>query len=84
MAQKAATQKKVVKKPAAAAKKLAKGQALECEVCGMAVVIEQVGDVLIEEDTVLLCCDEPMKAKAAKAKVAKPKAAKPKAAATKK
>jgi hypothetical protein len=80
MAQKAATQKKVVKKPAAAVKAkpaarktVAKGQALECEVCGLAVVVEQVGDVTITEETVLLCCDEPMKAKASKAK-AKPAA----------
>lgn len=86
MAQKAATQKKVVKKPAvkakpvvkakpAARKVVAKGQALECEVCGLAVVVEQVGDVTITEERILLCCDEPMKSKAAKAK-AKAKAAK--------
>ncbi len=75
MALKASAQKKVVKKPAAAVKgkpaarkTVAKGQALECEVCGLAVVVEQVGDVTITEETVLLCCDEPMKAKVAKAK----------------
>ncbi len=60
MALKAATQKKVVKKPAAAAKpaprkKVTKGQALECQVCGMAVVVEEVGDAAIAEERVLLC-----------------------------
>jgi hypothetical protein len=86
MAQKAAAPKKVVKKPAvvvkakakakpAAKKSVAKGQTLNCEVCGMAVVIEQVGDVAVAQESVLLCCDEPMKPKAAKAaKTAAPKA----------
>jgi hypothetical protein len=73
MAQKVATQEKVVKKPAVKAKtaagpKVAKGQSLECQVCGLAVVVEQVGDIEIVEESVLLCCDEPMKAKAVKAK----------------
>ncbi|MDO8578152.1 MAG: hypothetical protein Q7R50_03120 [Dehalococcoidales bacterium] len=73
MAQKAATQKKVVKKSAAKAKpaartKVTKGQALECQVCGLAVVVEEVGGVAIGEERVLLCCDEPMKPKASKAK----------------
>lgn len=73
MAQKATTQVKVVRKPAVKAKpatstKVAKGQSLECRVCGLAVVVEQVGDIEIVEERVLLCCDEPMKAKASKAK----------------
>ena len=73
MAQKAATQKKAVKKPAvkakpAASKKVTKGQALECQVCGLAVVVEQVGDVALAEERVLLCCEKPMKPKASKAK----------------
>ena len=87
MAQKAATQKKVVKKPAVKAKPAAKakpvarkrvtrGQALECRVCGLAVIVEQVGDVAVAEDHILLCCDKPMKAKAAKAVKAKAKTAK--------
>ena len=73
MAQKATTQVKVVRKPAvkakpAASKKVTKGQALECQVCGLAVVVGQVGDIEIVEERVLLCCDEPMKPKANKAK----------------
>ena len=75
MAIKAAVQQKVVKKPAAAVKAkpaarktVAKGQALECQICGLAVVVEQVGDVTIAEESVLLCCEEPMKAKANKPK----------------
>ncbi len=73
MALKTATRTKAVKKPAAAAKKparkvVAKGQTLECEVCGMQVVIEQVGDVAVEQDQLILCCDEPMKGTAPKAK----------------
>jgi hypothetical protein len=84
MVQKTAVKKKVVKKPVAAAKtalkakpaakkRVTKGQALECEVCGLAVVVEQVGDIAVVDETVLLCCDEPMKPKAstAKAKTAK-------------
>ena len=80
MAQKAAAQKKVVKKPAVAAKtvlkakpaatkRVAKGQSLECRVCGLEVVVEQVGDIAIAEERVLLCCEETMKPKANKAKV---------------
>ena len=79
MAQKTAVKKRVIKKPVAAAKtalkakpaakkRVTKGQALECQVCGLAVVVEEVGDVAIAEETVLLCCDEPMKSKASKAK----------------
>jgi len=83
MVKKATTQKKAVKKVVAkkpvvkakpAAKKtVAKGQALECHVCGLAVVVEQVGDITIAEERVLLCCDKPMKAKASKSKTSKAK-----------
>jgi len=43
----------------------------------MAVVVEQVGDVAVAQESILLCCDEPMKPKATKAKTkAKAKTAK--------
>jgi len=52
-------------------KKVTKGQALACEVCGMAVTIEEVGDVVVETDSILLCCGKPMKDKAAVKKAVK-------------
>ncbi len=59
------------KKKPAAKRNLKKGQALACEVCGLAVVVDEIGGVAVEEDSVLLRCGEPMKAKAAAKKVAK-------------
>jgi len=50
--------KKVVSK-----RGLGKGQAVTCEVCGLAVTVDQIGDEVVEEDTVLLCCGKPMKKK---------------------
>jgi hypothetical protein len=58
-------EKKAPKAKAAPRKRnLNKGQAMACEVCGMAVTIDQIGDEMVEEDTILLCCGEPMKEKA--------------------
>ena len=54
-----------------AKKKLSKGQALACEVCGLSVVVEEIGDMLVEEDSILLCCGKPMKQKVATKKAAK-------------
>ena len=54
-------------------KKVSKGESLVCEVCGLSVAVEQVGDIAIREDSALLCCGKPMKAKASKPKVAKAK-----------
>jgi hypothetical protein len=52
-----------------AAKRTVKsGGSLTCEVCGLSVVVEEVGGVAVAEETVLLCCGKPMKAKAGKAK----------------
>ncbi len=59
------------KKKPAAKRKLNKGQALACEVCGLSVVVDEIGGVAFEEDSVLLCCGKPMKEKAAAKKVAK-------------
>ena len=52
-------------------KKINKGQALACEVCGMSVVIEEIGDLVVEEDSVLLCCGKAMKDKATVKKAVK-------------
>lgn len=58
-------------KKGSAKKKLSKGQTMTCEVCGLSVTVDEVGDEVVEEDTMLLCCGEPMKEKKAKAKAAK-------------
>ena len=65
-------------KTAAATKKPAKkrvntGDSLVCEVCGMSVIVEEIGGIPVAEETVLLCCGKPMKAKASKAKSTKKK-----------
>lgn len=70
---KAATAKKTpVKGPAkiAAKKRVSKGESIVCEVCGLSVVVEQVGDIVVSRGSVLLCCGKPMKQKAGKARVA--------------
>jgi len=56
------------------AKKPEKGTTLTCEVCGMGVIIDEVGDVFEFEE--LICHGEPMKVKisAKKKSAAKPKA----------
>ena len=58
-----------VKKEATTKKKVTKGDAYECEVCGMAVVVEEPCGC--DDDFALLCCGEPMKARKSKAKAAK-------------
>ncbi len=77
MAEKAKTsEKKTTATKAASTKKAStrkysRGQELACEVCGLAVTVDDVGGVLVEEDSVLLCCDQPMKARAARKSAAK-------------
>jgi hypothetical protein len=75
MAQKSvATTKKTAaptKKPAAEKKSISqegirKGDSLECEVCGFAVVVDEVCDCA--EIHEILCCEQPMKPRTAKAK----------------
>ncbi len=66
----ATTTKKASAKPAVK-KKVNKGQSLICEVCGLSVVVEQVGDLVVSHEDVLLCCRKQMKPKAAKAKATK-------------
>jgi hypothetical protein len=55
-----------------------KGDAVVCEVCGLSVVVQKVGGVAVSEETTLVCCGEPMKARKAprKAKAAPPIVAK--------
>ena len=67
---KKATETKAAASPkkATVKKKISKGQSIACEVCGLAVTVEEVGDMVVEEDSVLLCCGKPMKPKATKAK----------------
>jgi hypothetical protein len=48
-----------------------KGQKLACEVCGLSVMVEEIGGVVVEEDSVLLCCGKPMKDKATVKKAVK-------------
>ncbi len=62
-------------KKVASKRGLNKGQAVECEVCGLAVTVDQIGDEVVEEDAVLLCCGKPMKKAKAAAKKAPAKAA---------
>ncbi len=57
---------------AAAKKRVSKGQALACEVCGLSVVVEEVGGVVVSEESTLLCCGKLMKGKAKTSKAAKP------------
>jgi hypothetical protein len=71
VAVKATAKKKTGAVKATAKKRVGKGESLVCQVCGLAVVVEEVGDIAIVEENVLLCCGKPMKGKAAKAKATK-------------
>ncbi|MFY9814634.1 MAG: hypothetical protein WBQ62_08280 [Dehalococcoidales bacterium] len=63
MAEKAATKEKKTAK-----RKINNGDSLVCDVCGMSVIVEEVGGVPVAEETMLLCCGKPMKTKAIKTK----------------
>lgn len=67
------------KKKAPAGKGVSKGDPMVCEVCGLSVVVERVGNVAIRREDILLCCSKPMKKKA-KASATKKKASKASAA----
>jgi hypothetical protein len=54
---------------ATAKKRVSKGESMVCDVCGLSVLVEEVGGIAVEQDSVLLCCHKPMKAKAGKAKI---------------
>ena len=62
---KASTENKTTKK------KVNKGDSLTCEVCGLSMVVEEVGGIAVAEETMLLCCGKPLKKKVTKAKSTK-------------
>jgi hypothetical protein len=68
MAVKAATKEKKTAK-----KKISNGDSLVCDVCGMSVIVEEIGGIPVAEETTLLCCGKPMKAKAKKVNSSKKK-----------
>ena len=80
MPEKAGTAKKATTAKAAPKKRVNKGESVVCEVCGLSVVVEEVGGVAVSEETTLLCCGKPMKTRKAPARA---KAAPAKAAAAK-
>ena len=63
-----ATAGKVGASKGTAQKRVSKGQSIVCEVCGLSAVVEEVGGVAASEETTLLCCGKPMKARKASAK----------------
>ena len=67
----ATTEKKTAKRTAK--RTVNNGDSLTCGVCGLSVVVEELGGIPVAEETVLLCCGKPMKAKASKAKTGKAK-----------
>ncbi len=61
-----------------AAKQFSKGDALECEVCGLVVVVDEECDCVLEHE--ILCCEVPMTPRKAAARKAPAKKAAVKAA----
>lgn len=53
-----------------ATSKVSKGDKVVCDVCGLSVVVKEVGGIAVREETTLFCCGKAMKA-------GKPKAARP-------
>ena len=64
---KAPAKKTAAAKPAVK-KRVNKGEKVMCEVCGLAVTVEEIGGIAISEETTLLCCGKPMKTRKAPAK----------------
>ncbi len=64
-----AEKKKAATQKPSAKKKVAKGDAYVCEVCGLAVTVDTVCGCVDVCD--IVCCGKPMKEKKAKAKAAK-------------
>ena len=83
MPEKAGTAKKATAAKNAPKKRVNKGESVVCEVCGLSVVVEEVGGVAVSEETTLLCCGKPMKTRKAPAKAKATKAAPAKATAAK-
>jgi len=71
---KAAKTKKPVEKATVktkASKQVSKGDSYACEVCGLAVTVEEVGNIAYIEESPIICCDIPMKKRKARAKSTK-------------
>jgi hypothetical protein len=52
--------------------RVGKGEKVVCEVCGLSVVVEEVAGIVTREETTLLCCGKPMKARKATQKAKAP------------
>jgi len=54
--------------------RFSKGDSVVCHVCGLSVLVREVGGIAVEEETTLFCCGKPMKARGAprKTRAAKP------------
>ncbi len=63
MPQKASAPAKKTGTAKATKSRVAKGDAVVCEVCGLSVVVEEVGGIAVSEETTLVCCGKPMKAR---------------------
>ncbi len=48
------------------AKRLNKGDALVCGVCGFSVIVDEMGDVMEAEE--IICCEQPMKQRTSRAR----------------
>ena len=55
------------KKATSTKKKVSKGDSYECGVCGVVVTVDECG----HEDSLIMCCDHPMKVRKVKVKTAK-------------
>ena len=60
--------KEVVSENKMAKRKVKNGDTMTCKICGLSVVVEEVGDFAVVEETALICCGKPMKKKTSKAK----------------
>jgi hypothetical protein len=70
MPQKASAPAKKTATAKASKSRVAKGDAVVCEVCGLSVVVEEVGGIAVSEETTLVCCGKPMKARKSPQKAA--------------
>jgi hypothetical protein len=66
---KAAAETAVAKRAAAPKKKINRGQSLICETCGLAVTVDEIGDLVDVQE--IICCDKPMKPRTSRAKAVK-------------
>jgi len=48
-----------------------KGDSLVCDVCGLSVVVEEIGGLAVAEESTILCCGKPMKTKVSASKTSK-------------